>query len=286
MPVGDWQFELDGMIFGRGTPWKVLAWDTTSAEVRTQDSSRPRRDGIYFGRDRKAGATWTFDVVANRLLDEAEALTLLGPLSMAWSGDDVRERPNAVVPLRYSIGGRARRVYGRPRRFSPVWDTMVVGRLPVVMDFQCRDHLFYDDVERTLVLDQVPVGSTGLTEPLSEPLSTQPFGSRPGVVNNVGDAPTPLVVRFDGPSTDPSLSLTGGDAIELRISLATSDSVTVDTDAGTVLLNGTGNVSGKLTRASRFFRLPPGNQELRYAALDPTATSKAAVTYRPAYTSL
>jgi hypothetical protein len=285
--IEETEYELGGLRFGGlVSPYAVQVFDMGSPDVRTQDAPRPRRDGIYFGRDEKGARllAWELTVLG---ADAAQTMANLAALTAVWSGDDVRSGPNATLPLRLRQPGAATRVvFGRPRRFSPVMGRIRVGATPVVMDFQAEDHLFYDDVERTLVLTQVPVESTGLTEPLSEPLSTQPFGSRPGVVNNVGDAPTPLVVRFDGPSTDPSLSLTGGDAIELRMSLATSDSVTVDTDAGTVLLNGAGNVSGKLTRVSRFFRLPPGSQELRYAALDPTATSKATVTYRPAYTSL
>lgn len=284
MPADDWQFELSGVAFGCDTTWEVMAWGVTPGEIRSQDQPRPRRDGIYFGRDQHGAAMWFFDLLDRRVTDSGTALELLGPLSAAWSGDGVRERPGADVALRYTIGGRTRRVYGRPRRFSPVWDGLVFGRLPVVCDFQCRDHLFYDDAERTLTLTQVPVSSVGLSEPLSEPLSTQPFGSRPGVVVNDGDAATPLVVRFDGPCTDPSLALTGGDVIALRGSLSASESVVVDTDAASVVLNGGG--SFPLYRVSRFFKLPPGSQELRYAAIDPTATSRATVAWRPAFTSL
>ncbi|MDX3841728.1 phage distal tail protein [Streptomyces europaeiscabiei] len=157
------------------------------------------------------------------------------------------------------------------------------------IEFQATDPRRYELAERT-VSATLPMSEAGLSWPLSWPL---PFGN-PGSTGalsttNVGDAETHPVVEFRGPVTRPSLtSLATGDAVEYDMPLAAGDVLTVDTLAGTVVLNGTASRIYTATSRSvpeQTFTLAPGISSLIFRAApgsnDPTAS--ATVRYRSAY---
>lgn len=284
----NWQFSLDEVTFGKGTPYAVTAFDHEKPEARVQDQPRPRGDGILFGKDEMGGTVFNVEIDVQGA-DDAEALDLLAALRLAWQGDAVRSTPGATQVLTYRMPGRdRRRVFGRAREFSPATlKDAALGFIPVVAQFQARDHLFYDDAETSLILTQVPPSSSGLVAPLVEPLTTEHFGERPRFLTNTGDAATLPRVRFHGPSAQPSLTLTAtGEVMKLNLTILDGEFVEVDCLTKTVLRNGTANVAGKLTRPSTFFELPAGTSELRYAAVDNTATSFAEVLFRSAHLSL
>lgn len=284
----EWQLEVDGLLIGGGTPYVLTGLTVDGPEATVQDQRRPRADGILFGRDTVTGTKLTVELLV-QAADAAAALAAESALATVWSGDGVRFTPGATQTLRYRMPGFAtRRVTGRCREFAvSTRKNLVFGKLPVTARFQCRDHLFYDDAEQLERLDQVAVTSSGLVEPLVEPLSTEPFGERPGFVINTGEAATPVRVTFHGPSTSPSLLLVAtGEVIKLDASIVAGDFVEVDTLAKTVLRGGVANVAGSLTRSSRFWQLPPGTSELRYQAIDPTGSSFVEVRWRDANLSL
>lgn len=91
---------------------------------------------------------------------------------------------------------------------------------------------------------------------------------------NAGDAPTHPVIEFRGPVVRPSLTKTGtGEVLEYDLPLAADDVLTVDTGAGTVLLNGAASRLGTVTARSvpeQTFTLAPG--ELVGNGVAPTTT--------------
>ncbi|MEU9141992.1 hypothetical protein AB0D33_39675 [Streptomyces sp. NPDC048404] len=157
------------------------------------------------------------------------------------------------------------------------------------IEWQATDPRRYELAERT-VSATLPISEAGLSWPLSWPL---PFGN-PGSTGalstmNVGDAETHPLIEFRGPVTRPSLTnLATGDAIEYDMPLAAGDVLTVDTLAGTVVLNGTASRIYTATSRSvpeQTFTLAPGITNLIFRAApgsnDPTAS--ATVRYRSAY---
>ena len=157
------------------------------------------------------------------------------------------------------------------------------------IEWQATDPRRYELAERT-VSATLPMSEAGLSWPLSWPL---PFGN-PGSTGalsamNVGDSETHPVVEFRGPVTRPSLtSLATGDAIEYDMPLAVGDVLTIDTLAGTVVLNGTASRIYTATSRSvpeQTFTLAPGITNLIFRAApgsnDPTAS--ATVRYHSAY---
>ncbi|MFJ8146982.1 hypothetical protein ACIQ6R_18170 [Streptomyces sp. NPDC096048] len=68
---------------------------------------------------------------------------------------------------------------------------------------------------------------------------------------NAGDAPAHPVIEFRGPVVRPSLTKVGtGEVLEYDLPLAADDVLTVDTGAGTVMLNGTASRIGTVTNRS------------------------------------
>lgn len=114
-------------------------------------------------------------------------------------------------------------------------------------------------------------GASGLAWPLEfgTPGSTGALS-----VTNAGDAPAHPVIEFRGPVERPSLTKTGtGETLEYDLPLAAGDVLTVDTGAGTVLLNQTASRLGAASTRSvpeQTFTLAPG--ELVGGALVPTTT--------------
>ncbi|WP_405204424.1 phage tail family protein [[Kitasatospora] papulosa] len=108
-------------------------------------------------------------------------------------------------------------------------------------------------------------------------------------VSNDGDAETHPTIEFRGPVTRPALTnLATGDVLEYDLPLAAGDVLTVDTRAGTVVLNSTASRIYTATSRSvpeQTFVITPGTTDLTFRAApgssDPAAS--ATVRYRPAF---
>src|SRR5690625_7253348 len=120
------------------------------------------------------------------------------------------------MSLRYELGGRGRRVVGRPRRFHESSSPSIreAGLINVVCTFQLSDPRSFGAGEGNtgeVTLTLVPESTGGLVAPLVSPLTTTRRGGvRAGVVVNPGDAPSPVAVTFYGPVADPRVYVDGG----------------------------------------------------------------------------
>ncbi|RMB83643.1 phage distal tail protein [Streptomyces shenzhenensis] len=176
------------------------------------------------------------------------------------------------------------------RRIVPVGIGYRLGTITGgAVEWQATDPRRYELAERS-VPATLPASEPGLDWPLTWPLAFGTPGSTGALsVTNVGDAETHPVVEFRGPVTGPAMTnLITGDVIEYDIPLAAGDVLTVDTRAGTVVLNGTASRIYTATSRSvpeQTFTLAPGTTSLIFRAApgstDPTAT--ATVRYRSAY---
>ncbi|AUG87148.1 minor tail protein [Streptomyces phage Attoomi] len=141
----------------------------------------------------------------------------------------------------------------------------------------------------TAMAAPVPIGTASLTigtgEGLAYPLDWGTPGSTGSVAPvNAGDAPAHPVVEFRGPVVRPKLTQTAtGRALEYDITLTESDVLTVDTAAGTVLLNGTASRLYTATRAShpeQTFTLEPGETPMTFRCANQFYDPAASVTVR------
>jgi hypothetical protein len=289
----DGYFELAGVGFSGyrdEIPLGVLGLDTGSAEVRDQDKPNPVGDGVLFGRDTLGGPTWAFDINTDAP-DATSALAHASRLATAWRSG--RDQTGVALPLTYHTGGRVRRVYGRPRRYSgPTPDLMTnKGKARITADFQCVDHLHYDEAQRSVTVRLVTDTSGGWVLPDQWPIDTLAGGQRQGVIDDVGgDATTPFRLQFTGPISAPWAAGPGWRVELPDLTLAYDQYVTVLTHpwALTVTRNDGANLAGALSPRTRLLqaRMRPGKGEFTFGGIDPTNTATCTLSWRPAWHGL
>lgn len=137
-----------------------------------------------------------------------------------------------------------------------------------------------------MVVTAAGSGGTGLDWPLA-------WGTAGSTGNltavNAGDAPADPLIEVRGPVVRPSLTDTAtGRVLEYDITLTATDVLTVDTGAGTVVLNGSADRLYTATSRSwpeEAFQLPPGETPLAFrqapGMADPAA--RATVRFRSAH---
>lgn len=286
----DWQFTLNGVTFGSETSYVLREFEHGKPETRDQDRPAPREDGARMGRDYLSGAVFSFTLSVLKPEGATDAMDSLAILRKAWEGP--RSESGDVVALTFQRpGADPKRVYGRPRRFTPTWADVIFGWIPVVAEFQTVDHRTYADAEGFNSVSLVPPSAGGLEAPLVAPLSTVAQSEEPGEITVGGDEDAWLVATFHGPVTRPVLEVLDEWRMELAITLASDQSVTVDPrpwSRGVRRENGA-NVAGTLTgdspRLSRL-RVPPGEHVVVFRGEDETGTASLDVRWRDAYLSL
>lgn len=142
--------------------------------------------------------------------------------------------------------------------------------------------------EETVAAD-ISTDSSGMSFPLSFPLAfdtTQATGAT--LITNPGGIPAHFTARLYGPCTGPRLiNETTGEQLRFKtaLSLAAGQYVEVSTRDRSANLLSTGN--SRLTfvdfEATSWWRLEPGQNEIRYAPSDADAGAQAVILYRPAW---
>lgn len=165
---------------------------------------------------------------------------------------------------------------GRPvRRASVRLNTATkIGPInEVAWDWQIQlkapDPRRYGDDETALVLSPPTGASGGITLPLTVPftLSTTGLSTSGGTAINAGTFPTRPVVTLAGPLVDPQIAnLTSGRSLSLNITLASGDTLVLDFDRRTVILNGSAGRSNTLTSSAAWWQLNPGGNDLAFTA--------------------
>lgn len=277
-------FELNGYKFSGNpdSPLYVVGLGLGVVAVRDQDVDNPVGDGRIFGQDRESGPTWAFEFrVGPGAIDDT--LAEMARVTRAWR--TAPRGPGQESVLRYAVGNRTRRIYGRPRGLAPD-PTLLhsLGYLAASGEFVTADGYHYADTTNSVQLSLIPGDAGGLVSPLVSPLTTVAGGQRQGLVAVEGDAPAPMEVTFKGPISNPGVSSTSW-SIRLNTSLAYDQSVTIDTRKGTVRRNDGASLAGNLSRTSYLpdARLLPGSRELVFSGTDATGTATCTVAWRPTF---
>jgi hypothetical protein len=288
------QFDLDGLIFGlesAGVEVESEGFTPGAPDLQTQDSPLPGADGVRFGKDSKGGATWGFSGFTNGK-NETDGWRIFAEFAAAWDAKKVRETSRSAIPLRYSIAGQTRRVYGRPRRLTPIVNNLSLsGRIGIEADFYVSYPYYFDDVEQSISFSiGTPLDpAAGVIPPFIPPVITAAGAtSASHEVWIQGDVPTPLVIKITGPVEDPLV--VAGDFFKAQVNGAVEKNNPVTFDArpwsrsATTKSGGSVPVSPRVTQLSRMW-LPPGRHEITFTGNDITSTATLSVSWRNANSS-
>lgn len=285
----------DSYAVGEQDPIFANAIDTGSKTWRVQDVDNPAGDDRWFGRDYLTAPSWTIDFVVNRYA-AGDALEALQNLEEVWEGYGVRE-PGFEAIVRYSLGGRTRRIYGRPRDF--LYDhneSLESGVIVGAGKFDLTDSWTYADVPDQVILSLVSGESAAVPLPAPLPIHFPTGGPRHGQVIVGGTKPTPIIAEIFGPVKNPHLSVGAWD-LSLSTTLAYDQWVTIDTRRRTVLRNDGASLAGDLNPMLYLddVRLTPPRKnqdpqdaavEIIYSGTDLTGTSRARVSWHKAFHGL
>ena len=204
------------------------------------------------------------------------------PMVIAWEDEkgvaDTTERVECRVRRRASVSK------DRTTEFNPHI---------LLVELVAADPAIYTD---TLSSDSLAVfaPSAGLSYPVTYPKAYGAGGSGAGtVVNNTGDWETWPTLRINGPSsgtlTNPTVeNVTTGKKIELNanggVSIGVGQQLVVETHPvrRTILFATGASRYGRLSDASEFWPLEPGNNELRFRASGTTTGATVDVEWRSA----
>ena len=289
--LADGQFEIDGYVFGG--VWdglKIDKVDFPDMSWDTQDFDNMFDVGMLMGQDRLRSGEITFELRTDTYsIDDAKGV--VNSFAHKWLKSGSRS-PRDISILRYRIGNRTMRVYGRGRKFKHGLDGWSLGGAsPVLCTFQMQTPFFFADDFRSQRLTYMPEVTGGLIHPLKDPLTAK--GTQATSVNSAledvgGDAPTPIVIRFYGPTASAVMKGDGW-SVAYNAPIPAGGWVQIDTRFGYAtcydnagrIVNGNLGWSTNLTKA----RVAPPTELLYYTGVDPTNTSYATVTWWPAYYS-
>jgi hypothetical protein len=297
--ITDYQFviaESSGSLvwvpFGRDLTIAISkgGFDAGSFDIRNQDVSAANADYRVFGTDYKTPPTWGWKMWTNTFT-EADALAWLASLAKVWD-DEVRETPNGVLPLRYSLAGRKRRVYGRPRRFTPTVDKVNLGKIYITADFTLAEDAYYEDDEQGITLGSTAASLTpsGIHIPAVVPwtFTTVPV-PRTSQMFITGDKRTWVDIDFRGPVSNPYVQI-GGLTYGLNGSIPLGRTITL---SGKPWKSGVFDdlgsyYPGMLDPRARLSALSmkPATYPVTFGGIDGTGTAIATLRWRNCYRTL
>lgn len=274
-------------LLGPGTAYRwdsLTGWEDTPALDSgsvLKASDHGAWPGTFYAQTRTITASLIIKSEPGQMFGTVRALAAATPI------DSADERP-LVVQFDTET---PQLVFARcTRRAVAVSRSNRVGMTKGAIEFEASDPRKYDLIEISRIT-KLPQPETGLVFPLVFPLNFGALGSTGNIsAVNTGDAPTHPVFEITGPCSMPSItSLTTGTVLEYDLALSASDTLHVDTGAGTVTLNDP-QTNRLYTVTSRShpegaFVLPPGESSLAFRSndspADPASTLK--VTWRSAY---
>lgn len=101
-------------------------------------------------------------------------------------------------------------------------------------------------------------------------------------IENIGDVPAPVVWTLQGPLDNVAITL-NGTGFTYNAALLSTDTITIDTNAGTVV-DGLGvNKYGSLAAAPKLFSIPAGIQSVSITATNATSATLISGYFKPRY---
>jgi hypothetical protein len=270
--VPDTQVTWRGLTLGGGGDYhvaEITGWDDLP-DVIDMSQARVRGHGDHVGDlYSQARIVLVSGTIADRAARDtlAQALLAGGPLS------------SDVEDLTVDTFGRALTAGARLiRRSLPVGDDYPSGSIPFALQWRCPDPLRYGDPQTAAT--GLPAAGGGLTYPLTYPLSYGAAGQLGQVtLTNGGTADATITFTVTGPLPAGFQLSAGADRITYPVPVPAGQVLTVDTGAGSVLVEGTSDRRASLTSAGWLTVPAGGTLTVQFTSLggtyDPAATLTA-----------
>lgn len=254
------------LTWGAGTGLELISPKGIDdlAPARTSDVGRPTEGGAWSSRTRRAGRElqWGFRIkVANAAAFDSMVSTINGA-SREPTDAELTANPKGF-PLLYD--GSSKVVFAWLREDDIPRTPQGLQQVEVCsLRFFCPDPRKYSAALHTTSTG-LGTATGGLVFPATFPAT---FGSGSGggqvQVTNAGNTDTPPLVTIPGPVDNPIIEhVELGRSLQLSISLASGDTLVLDADVKSVVLNGTASRESALT-LPQWFLLPPGVSTVRY----------------------
>lgn len=289
MALAECQVQVRDLVMGPGTQYKVLPGFNPFLRSVRADQGGPRA----WNHGSWSGAEWAEEVVVPIPLrvgrqggSVASWLPLHHQLTAAFAavGDDAEQ-----IELRFALGGSEYVMFGRPRMVEPRTDHIAVGKAATQCAFVAQDPRIYSGAESTAQTG-LPVQTGGLTVPFTVPfvVTGQVLGGSVELVND-GTTSAPLLVRIDGPVSQPRVVLQRPDgsvqSVRMTGDVPAGRFLEIDTAAGTVFEDGLPTASRRQQAAWDVdpYPLLPGTTVISFAAADFVDEALMTTTHRSAW---
>lgn len=283
--TGDGQLEYNNYLLGDNVTTfmeSIAGWEDLPP-VDSSNTLRPASHGAWVGKKLvgQRMITWTGRISTENRSEYQNAMKLLRDTFIPAVGTEelsivIRTRDETLM----AFGTVTQRQIPMDYAYS-------YYGAKVTIQFECSDPRKYSLGEETVFISMPSLASDGLDYPLVYPLD---YGAAvlPNslIIDNSGNAPTPVIMNFVGPVTNPTLiNQTTSERLSFGIVLAAEDTLTVNTRLGTVLLNGVADRIYTRTLTSSpilGFDLQSGTNEMQIIAEDWEDGAGVEVIYREA----
>jgi hypothetical protein len=260
--TGAGQLQYGDMLMGAGTAagWRELAGWRDLPDADVADSPRPQAHGSYAGSVWGGSIAVTYTYLLRGTPEQKRAALNIIEQYAPMDGVD---RPLAVDDgdgAWFRMARVTARTIPQDKHFNH-------APLECSIQFLCADPRRYAIAERVANVT-LPTSTGGLVYPLVYPLDYGTSTSGSTVAINSGSTPTPLVAVFFGPLDRPGIVTTDW-RMAFDVTLVDGETLTVDTNAGTVLLNG---------NADRLYTLLSSSNPLPMCLLKPGRTNLSLTT--------
>lgn len=286
----DVQLTLNGFpLYGLdddGCEWHVTfqdvsgLFDGVSSTLKTE--TKAMSDGWYGNLPRLQGRTITVEGhIIGRCTESCVA---------SWNSfKSVLDNAEMLLAVRLGDIGRQVRVWQSASAPLIKWDGVNILRFSLGLTALSPYLYGLDPVSGVSAL---PSSSGGMQFPhhfeedgvsLSSWMWSENIVSGRVVLSNVGTAPSPVMIRIDGPVVNPQVSHVGsGHIMAFNMSLGTGHWVTVNGMTHEILVDGTDPARGRVVRRE-WTQAEPGSNVWGFNAGEHSNTARMTVSFYPAY---
>lgn len=282
MSLTDYQLQIGSLVLGPSTNYTIHKVDGFGLPaVRSTDVNRPRDHGDFYSLDFIGQRVVTIDLTV-RGTSDANVVANLDTLMATWQPVSTDATTTDALSIKLP-GQSARQIKGRPRRAVADTSRIIGNRIPVTLEFKAADPRVYADTASS--------GSVGLLQATSGrsynrvyPLSYGGGSSANLSAVNAGNFATRPVATILGPAVNPVVqNVTTGQWVKFLTTLTGSDTLVVDFDARTVILNGSASRYSTMTSDSQWWELAPGTSQIVFSADAYQAAALLTLAWRSAW---